>query len=214
MSNLKLNENATIENNLNVLPKAGQIIPFAGPATAVPTGWLLCDGTKGTPNLRGKYIAGWSTNLSAGQTFGSLAHTHSTNLSFSFTNTPTTMGSHSHNWNSGYGATNAGHTHNWGGSRNGGLGNDASANRVSGTQANVLQNGHSHAANSIGIATITRNDGASARHGHALNATGFGASVENANHTHTPSANSVTVNTSATVNPLPATYFVNFIVKV
>jgi microcystin-dependent protein len=50
--------------SLNILPR-GSIIAFNS-ATA-PTGWALCDGTNGTPDLRGRFIlgAGQSSGLTA-----------------------------------------------------------------------------------------------------------------------------------------------------
>lgn len=38
---------------------AGMIIIWSGAVNAVPTGWALCDGTNGTPNLSGKFIVGY-----------------------------------------------------------------------------------------------------------------------------------------------------------
>lgn len=42
-------------NPATVLPK-GMIVMFSG--TAIPTGWALCDGTNGTPNLTSRFILG------------------------------------------------------------------------------------------------------------------------------------------------------------
>jgi microcystin-dependent protein len=41
---------------------------WSGAASAIPSGWNLCDGSNGTPNLVGKFIKGGST---AGATGGS-----------------------------------------------------------------------------------------------------------------------------------------------
>lgn len=40
----------------------GMIIDWFGASNKVPTGWHICDGTNGTPDLRGKFIIGGSTN--------------------------------------------------------------------------------------------------------------------------------------------------------
>lgn len=53
----------------------------------LPTGWVLCDGNNGTPNLPSKYIMGSTT---AGTTGGSTTHTHG-NVSHTHTSS-----SHSH----------------------------------------------------------------------------------------------------------------------
>ena len=39
----------------------GLISMWSGSASAIPSGWNLCDGNNGTPNLVGKFIKGGST---------------------------------------------------------------------------------------------------------------------------------------------------------
>jgi len=54
------NSNFTIDANIsktNVFP-IGTIIPWHGDINKKPDGWLLCDGTKGTPDLRGRTVIG------------------------------------------------------------------------------------------------------------------------------------------------------------
>ena len=46
---------------------SGMIIAFKG--SSIPSGWALCDGSNGTPNLIGKFIRGGST-FTAGDTGG------------------------------------------------------------------------------------------------------------------------------------------------
>jgi hypothetical protein len=41
------------------MPKGG-IIMWSGTIAAIPTGWALCDGANGTPNLSGKFIVGYA----------------------------------------------------------------------------------------------------------------------------------------------------------
>lgn len=43
----------------------GAIVMWAGSVTAIPTGWKLCDGTNGTPDLRGQFIVGYDPTDSA-----------------------------------------------------------------------------------------------------------------------------------------------------
>lgn len=70
-----------------IMPPGG-IIMWSGPSTSIPTGWKLCDGTLGTPDLRNKFIIGAtasSGSLPPGSSGGSTikttslsgAHTHS-----------------------------------------------------------------------------------------------------------------------------------------
>jgi hypothetical protein len=42
------------------LPK-GTIVIWGGQVVDIPGSWFLCDGTNGTPNLKGKFIVGYST---------------------------------------------------------------------------------------------------------------------------------------------------------
>jgi len=44
-----------VTGNLSVVPK-GVIVAWNG--STPPTGWALCDGTNGTPNLKGRFILG------------------------------------------------------------------------------------------------------------------------------------------------------------
>ena len=40
----------------------GAIVMWAGSINSIPNGWALCDGSGGTPNLKGKFIVGFDTN--------------------------------------------------------------------------------------------------------------------------------------------------------
>jgi len=59
----------TIEGKLisNYLP-TGSIIAFKG--TTAPKGWAICDGTNGTPNLKGRFIYGYDTTKVIGSVGG------------------------------------------------------------------------------------------------------------------------------------------------
>ena len=72
----------------------GIISMWSGLAANVPSGYLLCDGTNGTPNLIGKFIKGSSV---AGTTGGSATHTHAdTFTGAAHTLTTAQMPSHTH----------------------------------------------------------------------------------------------------------------------
>ena len=48
----------------------GEIRPYYGPVGGWPTGWHLCDGTAGTPNLTGRVLLGSGTGYARGTTGG------------------------------------------------------------------------------------------------------------------------------------------------
>ena len=60
---------------------AGLISIWSGAIGAVPSGWYLCDGTNGTPDLRNRFIVGAGSTYSVGANGGSadaitVTHTH------------------------------------------------------------------------------------------------------------------------------------------
>ena len=48
----------------------GSIIPWFGKLINLPEGWQVCDGTKGTPDLRDRFIVGVGSNYKLGDTGG------------------------------------------------------------------------------------------------------------------------------------------------
>jgi len=60
---------------------AGMIIIWSGSLGSVPAGWVLCDGTNSTPDLRNRFIVGAGSTYAVGATGGSadaivVSHTH------------------------------------------------------------------------------------------------------------------------------------------
>ena len=69
-----------IPSTIGFVPSGG-IIMWSGSIASIPSGWLLCDGTSGTPNLRDKFIVGAGSAYAVAATGGSadaitVAHTH------------------------------------------------------------------------------------------------------------------------------------------
>jgi len=60
---------------------SGGIIMWSGSIASIPSGWLLCNGTSGTPDLRDRFIVGAGTTYTPANTGGSkdaivVSHTH------------------------------------------------------------------------------------------------------------------------------------------
>ena len=75
---------------------AGMIIIWSGSLGSIPAGWVLCDGTNATPDLRNRFIAGAGNTYAVGAVGGSadaivVSHTHTATV------------------------TDPGHAHKWGG---------------------------------------------------------------------------------------------------
>ena len=56
---------------------AGIIVMWGGLLANIPSGWALCDGTNGTPDLKSKFIKGSATGVEPGATGGAATHSHS-----------------------------------------------------------------------------------------------------------------------------------------
>jgi microcystin-dependent protein len=54
----------------DIIP-TGIISLWSGSIASIPSGWLICDGTSGTPDLRGRFIVGGGTYYAVGATGGS-----------------------------------------------------------------------------------------------------------------------------------------------
>jgi hypothetical protein len=60
---------------------AGMIMLWSGSVASIPSGWLLCDGSNSTPNLRDRFVVGAGSTYAVGATGGSadaivVSHTH------------------------------------------------------------------------------------------------------------------------------------------
>lgn len=86
----------------------GVITMWYGSIASIPSGWYLCNGSNGTPDLRDRFIVGAGTTYAVAATGGSanailVSHTHTTASSSTFTGTA--LGTHTHT------ITDPGHTH-------------------------------------------------------------------------------------------------------
>jgi microcystin-dependent protein len=72
---------------------AGMIMLWSGSSASIPSGWLLCDGSSSTPDLRNRFVVGATSTYAVGATGGSadaivVSHTHT----FSSTTDSSTAG--------------------------------------------------------------------------------------------------------------------------
>jgi len=81
---------------------AGMIIIWSGSIGSIPTGWVLCDGTNATPDLRNRFVIAAGSTYAVGATGGSADSTLPTH-----THTVTDPG-HAHTINWGQNAGTAG----------------------------------------------------------------------------------------------------------
>jgi hypothetical protein len=213
MANLKLKENLTIQSGstsfINVLPVTGHILPFAGPSNKIPSGWVLCDGTNGTPNLIGK-ISGGISNISVGS---NQIHSHSFAHALGNFNTATVSDTAT-TGTFGQSANNSAHSHGGNAGINvNAWGDSGPANRSNGTQANVIGRNHTHGGTTSGNTGIgTGNANAGHTHNAQTGATIDGTSGNTHSHPTPATPTSPTSNVSHTA--LPSIFYVNFIMKV
>ena len=64
----------------NAIPSGGIII-WSGSSAAIPSGWYLCNGSNGTPDLRNRFVVGAGSTYAVGNTGGSadaivVSHNH------------------------------------------------------------------------------------------------------------------------------------------
>ena len=78
----------------------GGIIMWSGSIASIPSGWALCDGTNGTPNLRDRFVVGAGSTYAVGATGGADSVTLTTSQipshTHTFSGTTSTDGAHTH----------------------------------------------------------------------------------------------------------------------
>ena len=87
----------------------GGIILWSGSVASIPSGWALCNGSNGTPDLRNRFVVGAGSTYAVDATGGSadaivVSHTHT------YSGTTASNGAHQHTTQSGAGASTAGST--------------------------------------------------------------------------------------------------------
>ena len=94
---------SAIQTQLTNLMPSGAIILWSGATNAIPTGFVLCDGTNSTPDLRNRFVVGAGSTYAVGATGGA----------DSVTLTSDQMPSHSHTATSTSSVSDPGHSHTY-----------------------------------------------------------------------------------------------------
>lgn len=99
-SSTKFATTAFVAQNSGV--PTGCILMWSGSILSIPSGWYLCNGTNGTPDLRNRFLVGAGSTYAVGATGGSadsvvVSHTH--------TGTTNNNGNHRHGLNGNTGGT-------------------------------------------------------------------------------------------------------------
>ena len=167
-----------------------------------PKGWLLCDGTNGTPNLSGRFVLSLSGTYPYASTGGEASHTLTTTEIPGHTHTGTTAsnGAHTHS------ITDPGHTHSITDP-----GHTHSQTTINDDFNNSGSNPPGFTGDSAG--SVTWNNINSSTTGISVNSNSTGISV-NSNGAHTHTFTSDSTGGGAAHNNMPPYYVLAYIMKV
>lgn len=102
--------NYTLNTNGNGPVPAGGIIMWSGSIGSIPTGWALCNGSNGTPDLRDRFIVGAGSSYGVTATGGQNNVTLTTNELPAHSHSMNSAGSHTHTVTGQWGGDNGDHS--------------------------------------------------------------------------------------------------------
>jgi len=96
---------SSIQTQINTISSvpAGVIVMWSGANNAIPSGWAICNGANGTPDLRDRFVVGSGSTYATGATGGAST----------VTLTSSQMPAHNHSATSVSTVTDPGHTHDY-----------------------------------------------------------------------------------------------------
>lgn len=196
--------------NCYIPTPVGTIIMWSGSAETIPTGWRLCDGSNGTPDLRGRFVVAAGGDYAAGQTGGSNGVTLTVEQMPAHNHTAATAGVHTHSMTAAGGHT---HTMDSAGSHSHTVG-QVSIYRMSGDSAdgpNKFDTGSGSILQTLTIPS-SPNTGSAGAHTHAIQSGGSHTHplADSGGHTHTIS----TTGGSQPFDNRPAYYALAYIMRV
>ena len=101
----------------------GVITIWYGTSGSIPSGWVLCDGSNDTPDLRSHFVMGASSDGEVNTTSGSNTHLHSSAPSL---------------------ASGGGHSHSFSGTTNSQTGGTVAGSGYSGSYRKSISHSHSY----------------------------------------------------------------------
>ena len=198
-------DNINTAGNFGLVPSGGIII-WSGSATAIPTGWLLCNGTSGTPNLMDRFIVG------AGSTYAVGAMGGAATVALSEANLP----SHQHAVNINSGTQSANHTHGGSTGNTSGLTGTvygiSESFAASGQADGVFSKGAAYSVGGTPQNTDVSNGSRFAFDGNS-HSHGFNTGTESANHSHNVSGSTGLIGSGTAHNNLPPYFALCYIMK-
>ncbi len=172
---------------------SGIVAMWSGLIVNIPSGWVLCDGTNGTPDLRDRFLVGAGGAYSVNDTGGADSVTLSTSQMPAHTHgdgslSTNSAGNHSH---SGSTNTTGSHTHSY---------DDFSVGGILGAE-------EATSGRNVGIIVTSRSTSSAGSHSHTL-------SISNAgNHSHSVSGNTASTGGGSSHENRPPYYALAFIMK-
>ena len=169
----------------------GMIILWSGTTATIPTGWTLCNGSLGTPNLVDRFIVGAGSTYPTGSTGGTA---------------DATLVAHSHTISSS--SANAGnHAHSLSGSTGGAGTHSHTYEKPSGV--NKFEGGGVFTGGNAFVSTSATNTSAIGNHTHSVS----GSTSTTGNHSHSISSICGSAGTNGTGKNLPPYYALAYIMR-
>jgi microcystin-dependent protein len=180
--------------NTRLVP-SGVILMWSGSIATIPSGWLICDGTNGTPNLRDRFVVG------AGSTYAVEATGGAATVALAAANLP----AHSHSFSGTTSDRSAGHTHTGSTDGHGGHSHTYLDATAQGAGSNV---GATYAGGGSQFTFRTATTDGGGAHSH-----GFITNSESNGHTHTYSGTTSSVGSGTAHENLPPYFALAYIMK-
>jgi microcystin-dependent protein len=174
---------------------SGGIILWSGSIATIPSGWLLCDGTNGTPNLRDRFVVGAGSTYTVGATGGAAT------VTLAAANLP----AHSHSFSGTTTDRSADHIHSGSTDSHGGHQHTYSDVAASGQG---FDNGRFYASGGTEFETRTGTTDGGGAHSH-----NFFTGTESNGHTHNYSGTTSSVGSGTAHENLPPYFALAYIMK-